>query len=115
MAHQYNRRTYDEAMELAQRRFRAEVRDHLTAEEIEEMRAKGTVSGGSFGDDWTSELGAEPDKRFHYEYRVYLPSDECPYIEKYYARILVTRARDSDDVWIKWKPPVPEYDGPRFS
>ena len=115
MAHQYKRRTYDEALELAQDRFRAEVQDHLTEDEIEEMRTKGTVSGGSFEDDWISELGHVPDKRLHYEYRVYLPSHECPYIEKYYARILVTRDRNSDDVWIKWKPPVPEYDGPWFS
>ncbi len=115
MPHQYKRRTYDEAEKLAHDRFRAEVRDHLTDEEIEEMRTKGTVGGGSFGVDWLSELGTEPDKRLHYEYQVYLPSDECPYIEKYYARILVTRDRDSDGVWIKWKPPVLEYKGPWFS
>lgn len=65
MAHQYKRRTYDEAMELAQHHFRAEVQAHLTAEETEEMRTQGTVSGGTFGDDWTSELGAEPDKRLY--------------------------------------------------
>ena len=66
MSHQYKRRTYDEAMELAQARFRAEVRDYLTDEEIEEMRTKGTVTGGSFGDDWVLELGDGPDKRLHY-------------------------------------------------
>jgi uncharacterized protein YciU (UPF0263 family) len=115
MPHQYKRRTYDEAMELAQERFRADAKTHLTDVEIEELRTKGTVAGGSFGDDWASELGGEPDKRIHYEYQVYLPSEECPYIERYYARILVSRDRDSDGVWIKWKPPVPEYHGPHFT
>jgi uncharacterized protein YciU (UPF0263 family) len=115
MALQYNRRTYDEAMELAQKRFRAEAQEHLSPDEIEEMRTRGTISGGSFGDDWKLDLGGEPDKHLHYEIQVYLPSVECPYIAKYYARILVPRDRTTEAVWIKWKPPVPEYNGPWFS
>lgn len=101
-------------MKLAQDRFRSEVRDYLADEEIEEFRGNGTILGGSIVDDWTSELGSEPDERLHYEYQFYRPSDECPYVEKYYARILVTRDRASEAVWIKWKPPVPEYDGPWY-
>ena len=106
MPHQYKRRTYDEAMELAQEAFRSGAPSHLTAEEIEELGIKGTVSGGSFGADWATEVGADPDKNLHYEYQVYLPALERPYVEKYCARILVTRDRQSKDVWIKWKPPL---------
>lgn len=113
--HQYRRRTFDEALELAKLRFRAEVTEHLSQEEIEELRTKGTISGGSFAGDWVAELGEEPDKNLYYEIQVYQPSEECPYIARYFARILVARDRCSQGVWIKWRPPVPEYNGPWFS
>jgi len=110
MPHQYKRRTYDEAKQLALECFRSKIDDNLTAFEIKEMKSKGTVTGGSFGRDWIEEFGSEPETRLHYELQIYLPSDLDPYIEKYYARILVTRDRESEGVWIKWKPAVPDFE-----
>ena len=115
MPHQYKRRTLDEAAQLAKERFHAEVHRYFTHEEVEEMRLYGTVSTlikKSFVDDWSEELGCLLDAQLYYEYQLYLPSKECPYIAKYYARTLVSRDRNSSEVWIKWKPPVPEYNGP---
>ena len=109
MPHQYKRRTLDEAIALAMPVFREQARDHLSDAELEELKTNGTQTPGSFGDDWKSETGFEPDPRLFYEIQLYRPSDECPYIDKYFARILVTRDRCSEGVWIMWKPPVPEY------
>ena len=113
--HQYRRRTYDEALELARLRFSAEAAEHLSPDEIEDLRTKGTISGGTFAEDWAGELGEEPVKGLYYEIQLYQPADECPYITRYFARILVPRNRGSEVVWIKWKPPVPEYNGPQFT
>ena len=113
--HQYRQRTYDEALELARVRFSEEAAEHLSPDEIEEFRTKGTISGGTFADDWTADIGVEPEKNQYYEIQVYQPAEECPYITRYFARVLVSRDRRSEGVWIKWKPPVPEYNGPQFT
>jgi uncharacterized protein YciU (UPF0263 family) len=115
MPHQYKRRTLDEALALAQDAFRATAKDHLSDDELREMAEHGTHTEGSFGDDWEAETGFRPDAKLFYEVQLYRASKECPYIEKYYARILVSRDRSSHGVWIKWKPPVPPYNGPWFS
>lgn len=57
----------------------------------------------------------KPDPRLFYEVMLYRPSEECPHIEKYFARILVSRDRATESVWIKSKPTVPPYTGPWFS
>lgn len=114
MPHQYRRRTLDEAMALAKSAFRAHASAHLTADELQEMQDHGLSSGGIIGDDWETVLGYAPDERMHYEFEVYRPSEECPYVAKIFARILVTRDRASDAVHIVWHPPVPEYDGARY-
>jgi uncharacterized protein YciU (UPF0263 family) len=115
MPHQYKRRTYDEAVALAQQAFRASAKDHLSEDELREMVEHGTMTGGSFGDDWEADTGFKPDTRLFYEIQLYRPSNECPYIEKYFARLLVSRDRATEAVWIKWKPPVPPYNGPWYS
>jgi uncharacterized protein YciU (UPF0263 family) len=115
MAPTYKRRKLDEARDLALRVAREQAPQHLSGEELEELRAKGSINclSGPTG-DWASITGFEPDPRLHYEVQLYLPSSKCPWIEKFYARILVTRDRNSESVWIIWKPPVPAYDGPYF-
>lgn len=110
MPHQYKRRVYDEAMEIAREYFRESAREHLTPTEIEELRTSLTVTGGSIGNDWLDEVGSPPDPRLFYEFQVYRPREEHPYISKYYARILVPRDRDSQAVWVKWKPPLMEHE-----
>ncbi|PWU22141.1 MAG: hypothetical protein C5B50_00135 [Verrucomicrobia bacterium] len=94
--------------------YRSLASDHLSSEEVQEMREHGTLSGGSIGDGWEALLGGVPEERMYYEFQLYRPSRECPYIEKYFARILVTRDRASGAVHILWRPPVPEYHGPHF-
>jgi hypothetical protein len=47
MAHQYKRRTMDEAAVLAQNLFRSQATQHLTEEEIEKFQASGTVTSGT--------------------------------------------------------------------
>src|SRR5436190_24099630 len=114
MSHQYKRRTFDEAQSLAWTSYRSLAPDHLTSDEILEMREHGTLTGGTFGDGWQALVGHLPEERMYYEFQLYRPSSECPYIEKYFARILVTRDRASEVVHILWRPPVPEYHGPHF-
>ena len=46
MKHQYSRRTFDEAKELARMAFRASAADHLTPEEIDELTTQGLLTGG---------------------------------------------------------------------
>ncbi len=91
MRHQYKRRSFDEAVELAQHALRAVAKNNLTEDELREMVEHGTMTGGSFGDDWEAETGFKPDIRLFYELQLYRPSKERPYIEKYFARILVSR------------------------
>ena len=114
MPHQYQRRTFDEAQALALTSYRSLASEHLSSDEIQEMREHGTLTGGSVGDGWEALVGHVPEERMYYEFQLYRPSPECPYIEKYYARILVTRDRASEAVHILWRPPVPEYHGPHF-
>jgi len=94
--------------------IRARASAHLTADELQEMQDHGLSSGGIIGGDWESVLGYAPDERMHYEFEVYRPSEECPYVAKIFARILATRNRASDAVRIVWRPPVLEYDGLPF-
>ena len=114
MSHQYKRRTLDEAKALALASYRTLAPSHLTSEEIEEMREHGALSGGCIGDGWEALIGHIPEDRMYYEFQLYRPSSECPYIAKYFARVLVTRDRASEAVHILWRPPVPEYHGPHF-
>src|SRR5678816_2131521 len=114
MSHQYRRRTFDEARALALASVRSLAPGHLTDEEIQEMRKHGMLTGGSVGDGWEALVGHVPEERMYYEFQLYLPSSECPYIGKYFARVLVTRDRESDAVHILWRPPVPEYHRPHF-
>ena len=105
MVHQYKRRTYDEAQELAQALFRDEVKGHFSTEEIADLQVRGTVSGGIGGfDEWTEHLGYTPDRHLHYDYTVYIPAEERPYVERIYATILVSRDRAKGVVSIRWKP-----------
>ena len=107
--HQYKRRTYDEAKALAMAEVRAQIRDNLPPEVLDEMRGSAIEGGGSVLEGWAPIFGTEPDRRMHYEFCVYRPSDEHPYISKYYFRVLASRDRSEDRVWIMWQPPVPEY------
>lgn len=108
MTHQYTRRTYDEAQELAQALFRDEVKNHFSEEEIAELKTRGTVTGGVGGfTEWTEHLGYTPDRRLHYDYTVYIPSHERPYVERIYAMILVSRDRSKGIVSVRWKPNAP--------
>ena len=115
MKHNYKRRTLDEATELAQEKFKASVLNHLSSEEVEEFRSSCLMTSGNPSEIWESVLGEQPDIRMYYEIELYKPSDTCPYIEKSYAKILVSRDRSSEQVEIIWKPEVPEYNGPWFS
>lgn len=105
----------DEARALALEACRVLAPEHLSSDELLEMRTHGRFDGGSVRDGWEPLLGATPDKRMYYEFSLYRPSPKCPYIDKYFARILVTRDRTSEAVHILWRPPVPEYHGPDFT
>ncbi|MDQ8192682.1 DUF440 family protein [Roseibacillus persicicus] len=108
MGHQYTRRTYDEAQELAQELFREQVKDHFSTEEIADLKARGTVSGGVGGfDNWEEHLGFTPDRRLHYDYTVFIPAEERPHFERIYAQILVSRDRSKGVVSVRWKPENP--------
>jgi hypothetical protein len=109
-AHQYKRRTYDEARELAMSAVRDRIRDHLPSSLIEEMRGVAIQGGGSVGADWGQIIGAPPDRRMHYEFNLYEPDSEHPYIKRYFLRALVSRDRAIDSVWIIWQPPLPYYE-----
>jgi uncharacterized protein YciU (UPF0263 family) len=115
MAHQYKRRTMDEAAVLAQNLFRSQVAEHLTEEEIEECRRHSTVGSGSPRHEWETIVGRRVSDREFYEYEIYKPSDICPYVEKIYAVILVPRSRESESCYIQWKPTLEPYEGPWFS
>ncbi|WP_395742707.1 DUF440 family protein [Prosthecobacter sp.] len=116
--HQYKRRTMDEALDLAKAAFRSVVADHLSPEEIEEVRAHSSVGSGSVRDDdedeWTKILGARPDKKAWYGIEIYQRSHKCPYVEKVFVRMLVPRDRSTTTVHFIWRPVVPPYTGPYF-
>ena len=115
MSNTYKRRTLDEAIEMARLAFKTSVTDHLTQEEIDEFSSYAVKSSGTPSDDWEERLGFRPEPKSYYEVHLYKPSDECPYIEKSYAKILVPRNREEKDCEIIWKPEVQSYDGPWFS
>lgn len=81
MKHKYKRRTLDESVELAQKLFRASVSDHLSKDEIEEMKMFGTMISGNPSEIWEHIIGYKPDNKLYYEIEIYKPSDICPYIE----------------------------------
>ena len=115
MPHQYKRRTLDEAQELARTAFRAVVEDHLTELEIAELRAYGTrATKVPPGEGWEPLLGRLPEQHLFYEVELYRPSDQCPYIEKSFVRMLIPRNRAESQVLFIWRPVVPSYDGPYF-
>ncbi|WP_428308548.1 DUF440 family protein [Lacipirellula sp.] len=111
MSHQYKRRTLNDAKTVALQAFHASAKEYLSEDELREMIEHGATAGGSFGDDWEADTGFVPDPRLFYEIKLYHPSKEFPYIEKYFARLLVSRDRATETVWIKWKPPTPPYSG----
>jgi len=75
MAHQYKRRTYDEAMEIAQKAFQNEVHHSLNEDEIKEVREFSATGGGSMiRDGWSAIIGYEPERRLHYEIQIIKPS-----------------------------------------
>ena len=115
MAHQYKRRTMNETEVLAQSLFRSQAERHLTEGEIEEFRLSGLISSGTPGRQWESIVGKPVSEREFYEYQVYKPSEVCPYVEKIYAIILVSRDRENENCYVQWKPTVEPYEGPWFS
>lgn len=104
MSHQYSRRTFDEAQELARLAFRAAAVDNLTPAELEELGLHGLLTGGTPGPDWEQIIGSAPTERLFYEVQIYKPSDARPYIEKSYVRMLVPRDRSSELVRFMWRP-----------
>ncbi|WP_020395718.1 hypothetical protein [Thiolinea disciformis] len=102
MKHQYFRRTFDEAKELARLSFRASVANHMTATKIDELAAHALITGGTHGPDWCHLIGLTPTVRDFYEIELYKPSDEKPYIEKSYVRMLVPRDRLVETVHFIW-------------
>lgn len=114
VSHQYKRRTLDEALELAKAAFRSAVADNLTPAEIEEIREHATITSGTFGEEWTAILGAAPDRNSFYGVEIYRRSDQCPYVEKVFVRMLVPRDRSTDTVRFIWRPVLPPYTGSYF-
>ena len=116
MKHTYTRRTYDDAIELAKKRFRELAPSHLTDSELMEVSKCARLSGGSVADPhWTGVLGSPPTDRDFYEIMIYESSSKCPYVKRVFVRMLVPRNRSSSDILFIWKPPVPPYDGPYFT
>ena len=104
MTHQYARRTFDEAQELARLAFKSSVADNLTPEEIEEFATNGMLTGGTVGPGWEPIVGFTPDDHWYYELEIYKPSAEKPYISKSFARMLVPRDRTLEAVSFIWRP-----------
>lgn len=96
----------DEAISLAQIKFKEVVKDFLTEDELNEMSKFGTVMSGSVSNDWQSILGYIPERNNYYEIELYKPCEKKPFVEKIYARILVSRDRNSEQVEIIWKPEI---------
>lgn len=95
--------------------FRECVDQHLSANEIEEIRVSCDVIGGNpKAEEWNQLLGFTPDDKSFYEIELYKRSEECPYIEKSYVKILVPRNRDTDECNFIWRPVVGKYEGPWF-
>ncbi|WP_229509301.1 DUF440 family protein [Massilia sp. CCM 8734] len=108
------RRTNDDTLELAQRYFRENVQAHLTAEEIDEFAQYGAVGCGSPFDFWEAVVGRPVTAREFTQYKVFKPSDTCPYVERIYAWLLVSRYWDEQPCYALWKPVLEPYTGPWF-
>lgn len=106
MNHNYARRTFDEAKELARLSFLAVAADHLTPAELDELGAHGLLTGGTPGSDWELIIGVVPTEHLFYELQIYKPSDVKPYAEKSYVRMLVPRNRSLENVQFMWRPPI---------
>jgi uncharacterized protein YciU (UPF0263 family) len=106
MSRQYKQRTLDEALELAKSVFKSKAKDFLSSGEIAEMAGFGKITAGSISEDWESVLGYKPNHKKFYEIDLYKPSKEKPFVEKFYARILVSRDFSSEQVEIIWKPEI---------
>ena len=65
-----SRRTFDEAQALALASYRSLAADHLTTDEIQEMREHGTLTGGSIGDGWEALVGHVPEAPKYYEFQL---------------------------------------------
>ena len=115
MATQYKRRTMSETEVLAQNLFRSLATQHLSADEVEEFRQAGLISSGGPKIQWESMLGRPVSEGEFYEYQLCKPSEICPYVEKIYAVILVSRNRDNENCYVQWKPKLEPYEGPWFS
>jgi len=89
---------------MARLAFRNAVAMHLTSEEIDEISSKGQLSSGSVGSGWEEITGFIPDERHFYEIEIYKPSNDRPYIEKSYVRMLSPRDRATDVVYFMWRP-----------
>ena len=72
------------------------------------------LTGGTFSEVWSEIVGYPIQEDLFYEYHLYKPSEECPYIEKSYVKILAPRDRKFKTCYFLWKPPVEKYDGPWF-
>jgi uncharacterized protein YciU (UPF0263 family) len=59
-------------------------------------------------------LGTAPNRHAFYGVEIYRPSDQCPYVEKVFVRMLVPRDRSTDTVHFIWRPVLPPYTGPYF-
>jgi Protein of unknown function, DUF440 len=100
---------------LAQSLFRSEAAKHLTERDLEELKRSGAASSGTPTLQWEAILGRPICEREYYEHRLYKPSDVCPYVEKIYAVILVSRDRTSESCYVQWKPALEPYEGAWFS
>ena len=115
MVSKYKRLTLDEARGVAQAFFKANAKANLPAEVLEEMSKGAQESAGSIGRGWEEVIGFIPDGRGYYEFELYKPSPICPYVEKVYARILVSRDRDDLRCFAMWMPDAEPYEGPYFT
>lgn len=104
MTRTYKLRTMDEAVEVARIAFKGAVAKNLSKEEMDEFAISAVKSMGSPSEHWEVELGYKPNRKLFYEVHLYKPGDECPYIEKSYAMLLVPRERDKNSCEIIWKP-----------
>lgn len=99
-------RNLDEAIRLAQSVFKSKAEDFLSSLEMEEMVNFGVMSAGSLSKDWEKVLGYQLDERQFYEIDLHKPTEKKPYVEKIYARILVSRDYSSEQVEIIWNPEI---------
>jgi uncharacterized protein YciU (UPF0263 family) len=106
MSHQYARRTFEEATELARLAFKDIAQEYLAKEELEEIDSFALLTGGTVGPGWEQIIGFIPDGQSFYELQIYKPANKKPYIEKSYVRILSPRDRAVKKVHFMWHPPI---------